>query len=265
MNKRTRLIALLLSLIMLIGCLASCDIKKPDGGEEPGGDVQQPEEQSKGCVITTETVFTSENEDMKAAIEKMDSSLVTYIVDGKTSVVGSASVGGTSVSKEYIMVDGVLYAGQAATSEDYSVATYKKAALTTEDAESFLEKVGATSFVDLTDFGTHAIDKRDNVYIYDCTEILPASLERLEEAYLASFATSGAKVEILDAHLVIEKTTKQVMSKKLTISFVISMYGENYDVIMTQTSSYAYEQPVSISLPENIDEYIDASYEEILK
>ena len=258
MKNITRLSALLLALVLTISCLSACDGFGNQGNSQADENLQ-----TDVYTVTTEIKFATDDNKMKDAVNGMNSTLVTNVDHDNFKIAVDAATGNASVNNEYILVDGVLYHAISLTLGEFTSNSYKKATFDVAEKEDILYNYGAAS-LDIDYFLTQDLYEGANSKTYTCTDINDEALKGLDAMYSARLSSLGGSVEIANVEYIVEYASGRVTSSTLSISFVISIDGTSYTVIMRQYSGYDYTNQQSVTAPENADSYTEVSYEDII-
>lgn len=278
MKKLTEILALLLCFVIAVGCFVSCDENKqtPDDANNSVNtdkDNKNPDEDKKQedeplpldkYTIKSSIRFATNDYKMKDAVASMNSSVIID-VDKENVCVNLVSVNeDISVNKTYVLYDGVLYHSIEAVVGEYSVVEYEKAAMGNEDKDSLLKNVGAGASIGFGDFKTHNMTVSGGHTIYTCTDITEDSRLSLSRLFASNFEGSETTVEVKKATYILEAKGEYNYNSTLSCNFVIDMEGSVYEITMHVTNEYTYSNDISVSLPQNSDEYVEKLYGDII-
>ncbi|MBR4933566.1 MAG: hypothetical protein IKZ03_03825, partial [Clostridia bacterium] len=169
-----------------------------------------------------------------------------------------------SVDNEYVYVDGVLYYANTLTVADKSITSLKKAEMDETQIDSVISKAGTGATVDLGDFITHEMTTSGDVTTFTCTEMDEESKASLADVFASKFEGLGAIVRLVDVTYILEVKNDRNQSSTLSCDFVIDMEGESYEITMHLYCDYDYDAEISITAPDNVDAYTDATVDAIL-
>lgn len=255
MNGIKKTLALLLSVMLLVGTLASCDMI-PTGGQD---DVD-----TSSYTARVNIKFATDDDKMKSAVDAMSASSVIKVSGDDISVSTTSTTGLATVSEEYILVSDMLYYGLSVSVGDVSSAEYKRAPF---GESRRLELISATfggAQIDNGSFSEVIVMDGQNGTGYTCSGISDGAREYLEGVMndkLGGLAT----VRIDDAYLDLETKGTATVSSVLSCNYVITMGGVEYTVTMRLYTEYDYECETVVSAPGDTGKYVSVSSEEILK
>ena len=253
MKSLNRIAAMLLSLILVVGMLASCG----------GPDVPL---QSDVYVATVEISFETDDEDMKTAVQAMKSSGSKIYVSGEDmKIETSAELNNISLADSYVYFGGTLYHENRLTVDGKTSVTLEKAALSSENRQQLISDVGAGASIDPIDFNIQERDGDELNYTYNCSRITGKAQDSLEAIFASRFGGLNATVELEAAELTIEGENGRNKSSRLSCHFVITMNGQSYEITMNMNTTYDYDSSFGISAPAGSSSYKQVSYDEIIK
>lgn len=252
MKATNKLLATILTLTIVVGLLASCDIVTP-----PVNDARDP-----GTYTARVSVRFATNDDkMKDAIDALSSD-ATVLKDGDNlSVTTLSETEDASIHESYILSGGMLFHSLLVKVGEYSLNEYKMAFVSDGEIESIAARIGQGASVGAEDFKTFENVGSEIVY----SDILEESKASLVLIMSDKLATIGAEVDITDASLSVTNDGDFIISSVLSCNYEISLNGEVYSVIMRLYTDYDYTSEVMISIPDDADKYQPASLDEIIK
>ena len=263
MSALNKLIALIVCVVMLCMCLVSCD--EILGNNQAGGQGGDVELQSDNYVANIRIKYATNDDKMKAAIDAMGTPDTTLTVMGDNLKLESkATLNSISVDNEYVYVGGVLYYANTLTVADKSITSLKKAEMDETQIDSVISKAGTGATVDLGDFITHEMTTSGDVTTFTCTEMDEESKASLADIFASKFEGLGAIVRLVDVTYILEVKNDRNQSSTLSCDFVIDMEGESYEITMHLYCDYDYDAEISITAPDNVDAYTDATVDAIL-
>ena len=253
MRSINKLTALLLSLILVAGALASC--------VGPTVDLQ-----TDTYVASVTIEFATNDDKMKAAVDAMSGSVSTLYVSGEDMrIETSAEVNGISLSDNYVYFGGTLYHETRLTVDGKSAVTLEKAAMSAENRQQLISDVGAGASIEPTDFDVQEKDGEEGNYTYTCGGITGKAKDSLQSIFASKFSGLNATASLASAEFVLETENSRDKSSTLSCHFVIGMNGESYEITMHIYTDYDYEAVFGISAPEGSSSYKQVSYDEIIK
>ena len=256
MRSLNKLTALLISLVIILGCLASCD--NTAGTEDPE------DLQTDNYVATVQIKLATDDNKMKAAVDAMSSSSVINVSGDNLSIHTVSDANETKLDNSYTLIDGILYHSLVINVGEYTVAETKKAEFTAENKDKLIYDVGAGASIGVEDFYNVEASKFGDAYTYVCSDAFDELKESLVDLVSSRFESIGATVYIDNVDYQLESLNGRSSSSVLSCSYVIAMDGESYEITMRLYTSYDYDSEPQISLPENSDSFTLVSYEEIV-
>lgn len=252
MKLSNKIIALLLTMVLAIGVLASCDIT--DGPL-----------QSDIYAASVEVKFSSENQEIKAVIDTMNRNSKIYVSEEDMMIETSVEMEGISVADNYVYFGGTLYHESRATVNGKTAVELKKASVSGENKDQLIADVGAGASIEPTDFNIQEQDGDSLNCTYTCSRITSKAKESLEAIYGSKFSAIGATLELSGAEYTLVIKNGRRTSSSLTCHFVIGMNGQSYEVTVEIITSYDYDAVFGISAPSNSSSYMLVGYDEIFK
>ena len=254
MKLSNKLMAMLLSFVLVVSMLASC--------EDP---VEQPL-QTDNYIANVEIKFATNDDAMKAAVDAMNSSKSTVYVSGDEMRIETlASLNDIMLADNYIFFLGNLYHEQKLTVGEDTMANYEMASVGEADREKLLADIGAGASIDVEDFEISNKEGQDGNISYNCKNIKADARESLQAIYASNFSAFKATVELSGAEFRLETENGRDKSSILSCHFVINMDGQTYEITMHITTTYDYDTVFGISAPVNVDEYVKVNYDEMFK
>lgn len=268
MSTINKLTALLICLVILCGFVVSCTTEQPDNGsvgEQPDNntddDINFPTDE---YVATVTVTFNSDDAKMKDAIGAMGETVYTVTADeANLQIVSNAAVGDISIDETYTYLESTLYKKTTLGVGDKSASSYEKATMSEADRNNLLDKIGPGASIEKNDFLKVDISKSGNYTTYTCTKINSTSADSLADVFESKFAGTGATVKLESASYTIVLLGDANSSFDLSCNFIVTMDGVDYSVTMNMSCEYDYKS-VSISAPENAENYVDVSLSDII-
>lgn len=257
MNLIKRTAALLICIVLTLGCLASCVNK---GGGGTGEEIRL----DKYAARISIKYATNDNK-MKEAVDNFATPDAFLRVDGDNLVIStSAKVDGISVSNEYTYFEEILYLEQSVTVGDKSVSSYEKSAMSGEDKDKLISKAGVGADIGIGDFVDCEITNSGSAVVYSCANMNAESKESLCKIISAGFASMNATVNIDSATYYLEAEGERNLKSILSCNFIITLEGVDYELTMHLYYDYDYQADFDISAPDNNHVYEDVSVEDII-
>ena len=271
-----KLISLMLVLTLCFGCLFSCDrggnTEEPNKSQDtqtPGNDTKEEENlQTETYKISVRVAFASDDETMKAAIRKLNSSATSTVIEvdkNNLCIKSTAEVNGYTVSKTYTLVDNLLYHHSVIKSENQIASVHEKATLTESNIDNLLTTKGEGAGVDISDFVNISSSKTKNGMYYECSDVFESTAQSLEAIFAASFASAEATVKLDSATLKLETAKGRNVSSTLACNFIITMNDVDYTITMRMYYTYDYDAQIDISAPVDAEIFTEVPYLEIVK
>ena len=165
MKIQNRLLALLLTMALSIGVLASCDT------------IIIPSEDAKPLDYTAnvEIRFSSEDEKMKEAVAAMSSSAVILSKGEDISVVTTTVSDKANVSESYLLSNGMLFHSLAVKVGDNQMESLRRARLGDTAREEVITSIGKGATINFKDFATVKNEKAEDLTVYTCSAIFEES------------------------------------------------------------------------------------------
>ena len=252
-----RLIALIVSLVMILGCLASCDII--GNNDNPG---ETPVEAYRADV---DIRFATDDNKIKDAINVMSSRAIVIVNKDNVRIDTIAKTNTTSVDRKYTLIDGVLYSNLLVQTNALAVSECQKAFVDGNKKDEILNTFGEGTSIGVGDFYVSDIHKDGDNFSYVCSDPFDELKASLHKMVAARFAAIGATVTVSDVEYQLEVVNGRDSSSILSVNYVIDLDGETYSVIMRLYTTYSYDGDFTITLPEDADKYTEVSYQDIVK
>ena len=246
MQKLRKIISAALTVAMLLCFLASCGI---GSGQDPQQIVKDADAALKEGPYSMDILvkYTSESEEMTAAIQSFSTPHIKVIVDGESFKATLETQKDLDIYYiDYTFVDGTLYSewydGRETVKEAKSIGMTEKAEL--------LASFGSGSDIGIDDFEEVVAIKEKKVSIITCTGIKADTLDSLIVVLEEQFkSVMDADVAIKDASLVIELEDGQYKSTALSCLYYITTADGSYAITMNYTTSYTYGEVAAITAP----------------
>ena len=257
MNAVKKILALLLTVVLLASALVSCDMINPDAGEQP-----DPIDTSS-YTANVEIKFATDDDKMKSAVNAMNASSVIKVSGEDISVSTTTTSGTTTVSEEYILISDMLYYGLSVSIGDFSSSEYKRAPFGESSRLELISAVGGGAHIDNDDFNNVSVTPTANGKTYTCSGIAKDAKNYLEGLMNEKFG-GIATAKIGDAYFDLETEGGAPKGSVLSCDYVITMGDAEYTVTMRIYTNYDYECETVVSV-DNPDKYVSVSSEEIIK
>jgi hypothetical protein len=256
MNGIKKTLALILSVMLLVGTLASCDMISA-GGQKDNVD-------TSSYTAKVNIKFATDDEKMKSAVDAMNASSVIMVNNGDISVSTTSTSGNTTISEEYILVSDMLYYGLNVSIGDLSSGEYKRAPYGESRRLELISTVSGGAHIDNDDFNNVSVTNTANGKTFTCSGITDDAKDYLEGLMNEKFG-GLATAKLSEAYLDLETKGTAPISSVLSCNYVITMGGVEYTVTMRLYTSYDYECETVVSAPSDTGKYVAVSFEEILK
>ncbi len=275
MKQMTKLLALLLCFSIVIGVFVGCqpeekpnDDLQDDITETPSDDDKEDDKveeiQTDRYVITSKIKFATNDYKMKDAVSAMNSNSIITVDKGNVWVATDSELNDVKVDKDYYLVDGTLYYSNTVRVGDIFATEHKKADMSNQNKEWLLAKVGAGAQISIADFETFDMSSFGENCSYTCSNIYTDSAESLCDILASGFAGMDASVELVNVEYMLDVKGEIYTSSILSCSFEITIDGIVYEITMHVYNDYTYSNDISITLPENADEYQQVPHSEII-
>ena len=267
-----RIIALLLSVILVALCLASCDVlasTKVVDAEEAKAEFASAIaalSSEDGYITETKVDFSSENESMGATIEALGGSGITAWRSGenvKTRL--NITLGDDKITRTYIVADDMLYSESIVYVGDEAVFLKECADFTDADISTILRDSGAGVGVSLDDFATVGA-----TLVGDKLTIVASNMDKSAASSLANilkgrFSGSGASVLISnDIIYTAVISGGKISSTSIACEYTVILGSETYVIDAVISDKYTYDNVV-IEAPVDADAYTKVKLENIIK
>ncbi|MBQ8303221.1 MAG: hypothetical protein IJX97_06770 [Clostridia bacterium] len=255
--KFERIVALLVSLVLILGCFASCDII---GNND---DAEKPEIEAYRADVDIR--FATDDNKIKDAVNVMSSESVVIVNKDNVSINTTAKTKTTEVDRKYTLIDGVLYSKLLVKTGTLSVSENQKASVEGNKKDEILNTFGEGTSIGVGDFYVADIHKDGDNFSYVCSDPFEELKTSLQKMVAARFAAIGATVTVKDVEYQLEVVDGRNNSSILSVNYSINLDGEAYSVIMRLYTTYSYDGDFTIALPEDADNYIEVPYQDIVK
>lgn len=252
MKAQNKLLALILTLALAVGMLASCDQIMPPTDVTPDAD---------SYTATVDIRFATNDAKMKSAIDAMNSSATIMRKGDDISVVTTSESDGILATESYILTGGMLFHSLSLKIGEAEQEVKQLAFVDDTNRAALIETLGAGAYIDAEDFES----KSTNGSTTSCTDILEESRASLVNLMSKRFSAIGATVELGEVSLSVELDGELKTSTVLSCEYNISMGGESYSVIMRLYTDYNYKADVKVETPADASKYDSASLEDIIK
>ena len=261
MSMIRKITALLLFVMMICGCLASC--VGPDDKGQGTPDEALP---SDKYTANLRVVYATDDAKMKDAVSAIGTPTVTLRVDGEdVQILTKAEYDNLSVSAEYILIDGVLYSSNTLRIGDKTVSEHQRAAISEEGRSSLISKAGPGADIGIGDFLSLSKIGSGLNYSYTCEDMTDESRESLRGIVAKSFEGFGAVVTLESAAYQLEVKDGRDHSSVLSCNFTVNMDGVDYSLTMHLYADYDYDSEFTISVPQGADDiFTEVSADSIL-
>lgn len=262
MNSAKRILSLFVALLVILSSLVSCDVLtgKPEDVISKADEALN----SAPYKAETEVTFTSDDEDMKAAIEALGDMKITVTENGENaSVVTDMTVGGVDVNVSNVIVSKMLYHKKTVDAEGAGSFTLKKASLGDNRAE-LITNAAPGAQLTVLDFDTVEMKSSGNVRLITCTSLKAESSLSVREILSERLGISVDSVSLGDVELVIRVVDGKYEGTYLSCRYEISMGNADYELRLQAVTSYSYENIDEVKAPSNFSEYELCDYDEIL-
>jgi hypothetical protein len=247
-----KIISLMLSLVLAVTLLASCD---NTNGPLPS-DTYKAEVQIK---------YSSEHADMAAAISPMESKATIYRSGSDLKIETGAIMNNVTLSDNYVFFSGMLYHENRLTVDDKTVVTLERTSLTEDKLDQLLTDVGAGAGITSSDFNVQDKLGDELSYTEICSRITSRAKASLEEIFGAKLKTIGATVSLTDAKYTLVGENGRDTSSSLTCFFNVTLNGTTYDVTVEMVTTYDYDAVFGIGAPAFTSDYKQVGYDEMFK
>ena len=256
MKKMIRLTAFAVAVLMIASCLFSCNLLF---GADPAEVLKEADAALATAPYTVRMgiEYSSEDEDMASAIEKLSNPKIELKVDGESfSTNMSLNLDGRLASYSYTVVDGTVYYDSYEEGENEIYTLKKKSAYTDEMKKAIIDSFGDGANIRADDFDSVSAMKAKGSVVVTCSDIKRSAIYGVTNSLQDKLLDIGAIVSVKDASLVIQITDAKYASSAFICTYVITTSTDVYTVTMTLGSVFDYDTQVEISAPTNADEYV---------
>lgn len=256
MKKMIRLTALAVAVLMIASCLFSCDLLF---GADPAEVLKEADAALAAAPYTVRMgiEYSSEDEGMVKAIEKLSTPTIELKVDGDSfSTNMSFNLDGRLASYSYTVVNGTVYYDSYEEGENEIYTLKKKSAYTDEMKRSIIDSLGDGANIRADDFNSVTAVKANGSVVVTCSDIKSSALYGVTNALQDKLLDVGAMVSVKDASLVIQISDSRYTSSAFICTYVITTPSDVYTVTMALGSMFDYDTQFDIVAPANADEYV---------
>lgn len=250
MKQTNKILAVVLSLVLVIGSLAACQT------------TEIPSLQSETYEATVEITFSSDNAALGEAIAKMQNTTKICVDGDDLKVETNATVGTTSVQNIYTYFGGTLYHKQSISADGKSATVLERTSLDEENRAQLLSDVGAGASIEATDFNIQNMEGDELNHTNSCSRITAKAKESLQAIYASKLQGFGT-VELQGAEYVIVVENGREEKSTLTCHFAITMNGQSYEITMQVVTDYDYDAAFAITVPADSASYKQVLYSEM--
>jgi hypothetical protein len=261
-----RLLSVLLVFVMLVGALSSC--KQPEKETDIGELISEADGHldSQDHTVNITMSFISEDDDMRAALEALDSTSITYAKSGDNiNIKLDVVFDNMFVNTSYTVVEDTLYNKIEINATGEIQSLKQRSMLSPAERASVVRDAGAGAVLNHEDFEDVSLEENDSVKIVTCKGIKDESAKTLVDLFKSAYGASTEAVSISDAELVIRLLDGKYNGMYLTCNYAITVSGVTYEVRLQMSREYDYTTPVSISAPEDAAQYTLVPYDTIIE
>ena len=263
-----RLIAFVSVIALIVCCLASCDAFGIGGG--PADKIEAAEASLEGGKYTTivTTTITTDNEELKAALEGVESSSTKVIYDGESSkVLAEISLDGLELTNEYVLIDGVLYRTTTANSGTASATVKEKAAIGENDIADLTERLGSGLDIGADDFESFSEEDGGAKTVITCSKIKDEPFAALTEALTSRFESIGGEAVMVKSsvYYTVEFLGGELFKTVLGCYYAVAVGDASYPVTVEIETFYDYSSEVSVTAPADATGYESVTLDTIVK
>ena len=263
MLKRT--LSLLLVLTLIVSVFTSCELIL---GNDPVKLVAAADEANKTTdyTVNTTVIFTTDDEDMKAAVASVGDVSTSFSKSGHSSRSNvSVVLGDLKIEKEYLISSGVLYYTHTETGAGTVNTVKEKVNLNAEERANVYADLAIDAPLSVDDFSNVKLESSKNVHLITCKTMKSESNADMINFVSSSLGLEGATVWITDSQLVIRLVDGKYNGEYLSISYSVILGGVTYDLCMQLSREYDVTTPVSINAPVDVQDYVLKTYTELSK
>ncbi len=250
----TKITAFALSLVLALGCLASCD-----------GQTAEPNTPDTSYVANIKIKYATNDSKMDEAVSGISSSSVLSVDGNRAQVITESFSGDATLSESYVLDDGKLYHTTKLALGEMELSENEVASVDDVDTALIITDIGVGADITVSDFYETEMEKSGNITSYTCSDITEESAESIENIFGKSFENTGALVTLEGAEYYMEKSGDQLMYSILSCHFSVVLDGEIYKVTMHIEATYDYEAEPVIDVPDNTSDFSEVSYSDIIK
>lgn len=267
-----RIIALVLSVILVAICLTSCDLiatsKVVDAEEAKAEFLAAIEalEAEDGYVTEMKVDFSSESEEMSETISALGGTGITVWRSGenvKTRL--NVLIGDDKITKTFIAIDDMLYSESIVYVGDEALFLKECADFTDADVSMILQDAGAGVGVSLDDFATVSATEIGGKLTIIGTEMDKSAAASLANILKGRFSGSGASVIVSDEMIYTAVIAEgKISSTSIACQYTVIIGGETYVIDAVISEKYSYKD-VAIEAPADADSYTVVALENLIK
>lgn len=260
MKTVIRTAAFIVALSLMVSCLFSCDFIF---GKDPTEVISGAEAALKQAPYTVNMgiLFESEDNAMKAAIEKFASPVMKLKVDGDDlSVTMSLDLDGRKAESTYTLLDGVIYIRNYEEGADGISDEKMKSTYTEEIKAEILKELGDGANVRFDDFNESVARTIDGTTVVTCKDIKSDALKGVVDLLKSRLMSINAAVAVRDANLDIQIKDGKYEVTIFKCTYVITTETEVYTINMTYASEFDYASEVNVTAPADADEYEEVPF-----
>ena len=267
-----RIIALLLTVILVALSLASCDLVNSsasitaDAAKERFAAAIETLADESTYLSEVKIDFASENEEMNAAIESIVGKGITVWHDGENfKAEYAATVGEYDVEVTYVLVGDklyreiLLYVGEERATYGQEYADFSDA-----DKATVLRDAGAGVGVSLDDFSDITAKVSGDKLTVSASNMDKSAASSLANILKGRFSGSGASVIISDdiGYTAVIESGK-ISSTSISCKYTVILDGETYVLDATITESYTYTE-TSVTAPAGADKFTKVELDKLI-
>lgn len=259
-----RILSLSMAALMLIGSFCSCELLNANNVSDIIAAADDDLDVTS-YTVNIDMTFTSDDADMKAALEALDSSKITLAkAEDNFEIKTETSFGERYSEKTYTVVGDMLYSASES-NLDGSVKSAKNVSLlAAADKAKVVADAGAAEILTCDDFDAVKLESSNTVQLITCTDLKSESADSLAMIFKSAFGSDSATVSVSDVELVIRIVDGKYNGTYLSCVYSVTVDGVTYDVRMQAVREYDHTTPVSIEAPYDADQYVRIPYYEVL-
>ncbi len=259
--KIARLLALLVVLTLVLGCVVSC-------GEPTAEKVmlKATKEMAKSpCRVTMDMSFSSDDPTYNRILSMMSVENMRMEIDGENVRVSmNMDVGDAQTRMDYTVVDGTLYIKTSVSAYGETQTLKQKAELNTAELDDLLADLNPSQDMELEDFAKVTMRQDGDTYVITCkgltgalNKTLKSFTEDIEEAI-------DGFIEVVYADYVIKIKDDKITSARLTCTYSITIGSEEIEFGMISNMTYKYDDKISVTAPSDASDYEKVDYDELM-